>query len=136
MNVANGDFRSVEPYTQTGSIFYPRAYYQGHRPARAPHAQRPGGLVVDRQPGVAGAAGRHRSGAASAAFTGRRWLAVLGPLALTAGVFGELRGTGWLTHLHQHAVIWGPFAEFFAGNGATVAVARGGAVPARPSSGW
>ena len=28
VDFANGDFRSVEPYTQTGSIYYPRAYYQ------------------------------------------------------------------------------------------------------------
>ena len=122
VNVAHGDFRSVEPYTQTGSIFYPRLYYQGigllaHVTHSDPVLWWWAGSLGS-QALLAGTVG-----AACAAFTGRRWLTLLGPLALTAGVFGELRGTGWLTHLHEHAVIWGPFAEFFAGNGATVAVA-------------
>jgi hypothetical protein len=122
VNVAHGDFRSVEPDTQTGSIYYPRLYYQGI--GLLAHATHSDPVVwwwigsLGSQALLAGTVG-----AACAAFTRRRWLALLGPLSLTAGVFGELRRTGWLTHLHEHAVIWGPFAEFFAGNGATVAVA-------------
>ena len=122
VNFANGDFRSVEPYTQTGSIYYPRAYYQGiGLLARVTHSD----PVVWWWAGSLGSQALLAGtvGVACAGFTRRRWLVVLGPVALTAGVFGELRGTTWLTHLHQHAVIWGPFAEFFAGNGATVAVA-------------
>ncbi len=122
VNFAHGDFRSVEPYTQTGSIYYPRLYYQGI--GLLAHLSHSDPVVwwwvgsLGSQTLLAGTVG-----AAAAAFSRRRWLALLGPLSLTAGVFGELRGTGWLTQLHEHAVIWGPFAEFFAGNGATVAVA-------------
>ncbi|MEO7350727.1 MAG: hypothetical protein ABIR34_08645 [Marmoricola sp.] len=122
VNFAHGDFRSVEPYTQTGSIYYPRLYYQGI--GLLAHTTDSDPVVwwwigsLGSQALLAGSVG-----AACAALTRRHWLALLGPVALTAGVFGELRGTTWLTHLHQHAVIWGPFAEFFAGNGATVAVA-------------
>ena len=122
VDFAHGDFRSVEPYTQTGSIYYPRAYYQTI--GLLAHLTRSDPVVwwwvgsLGSQAVLAGTVG-----AACTAFTRRRWLLLLGPLALTAGVFGELRGTTWITHLHQHAVIWGPFAEFFAGNGATVAVA-------------
>lgn len=122
VNFAHGDFRSVEPFTQTGGIFYPRAYYQGL--GLVAHATHSDPVVwwwvgsLGTQALLAGCVG-----AASAAFTGRRWVALLGPLALTSGVFGVLGGTGWLTLLHGHAVLWGPFAELFAGNGAAVAVA-------------
>jgi hypothetical protein len=122
VNIAHGDFRSVEPFTQTGTIYYPRAYYQGL--GLVAHVTHSDPVVwwwagsLGTQALLAGVVG-----AASAAFSGRRWAALLGPMALTAGVFGELRGTGWLTLLHEHGVLWGPFAEFFAGNGATVAVA-------------
>jgi len=122
VNFAHGDFRSVEPFTQTGSIYYPRLYYQGlGLVARVTHTDPVVGWWLGSLGSQALLAGT--VGAACATLSGRRWLAMLGPVALTAGVFGELRGTGWLTHLHEHAVIWGSFAEFFAGNGATVAVA-------------
>lgn len=122
VNFAHGDFRSIEPYTQTGSIYYPRLYYQGiGLLAHLTHSDPVLWWWVGSLGSQALLAGT--VGAACVAFSGRRWLALLGPLSLTAGVFGELRGTGWLTHLHEHAVIWGPFAEFFAGNGATGAVA-------------
>src|SRR5680860_1535490 len=122
VNFAHGDFRSVEPFTQTGSIYYPRLYYQGlGLVAHVTHTDPVVGWWLGSLGSQALLAGT--VGAACAALSGRRWLALLGPVALTAGVFSELRGTGWLTHLHEHAVIWGPFAEYFAGNGATVATA-------------
>ncbi len=122
VNVANGDFRSVEPFTQTGAIHYPRLYYQGL--GLLSYLTHVDPVVwwwvvgLGAQAALAGVVG-----AFSAALSGRRWLALLGPVALNAGIFGELRGTTWLTVLREHSVIWGSFAEFFAVNGATVAVA-------------
>lgn len=111
-NVSVGDLRLVEPFTLTGSLFYPSLWYQ----AIGLVARVTGlpvylvwtllGLLVV---GVAVAV----VGWAAYRFSGRAYAPVLPALALLTGSLSTLRAEYWFTSLHEHAVLWGPYGTLF-----------------------
>ena len=120
-NFSDGAFASVEPDTETGSNYYPRAYYEviGWL-ARGSHldpvvAWNAFGLLT--QLLLVGALA-----AILIALSGHWWLGLLAPLPSMVGTFAVAFGPGWYTTLASHAVIWGPFGVLHALNGETISL--------------
>lgn len=123
---AKGVDRSVEPFTETGSIYYPRLYYQllglvarvfGVSPAAAWTVV---GLVVQALLVAA-------IGLTAVLLTRRAWAGLLAFLPFVIGTLANLRGGGdvWYVQLHSHARLWGTFASIFTLNGDNAAMALG-----------
>ena len=122
VNAAKGNFSAVEPLTETGTSFYPSAWYLllgilsnlTNQPVYRTWTL--GGLTVI---------------AMTMAFMG--WLAyrfsgyALAPLlpagALALGTLSSWTSGTWFTPLTSHAVVWGPFGTFFTLNAEAVGLA-------------
>ena len=121
-NGANGDFSATEPFTQTGSNFYPRAYYHllglisqvtGAAPATVWNVT----AIVFQAAAVAVLA------SVLVLLTRRWWTALLAPVPLTVGTFSVLAIDSWKTDLSSHAVLWGPFGVMYTSNGESASLA-------------
>lgn len=111
-NAAQGEFGAVEPFTETGSIFYPRAYYLAIGAVAhvlgipAPAAWALLGLAMQ----VLLVA---TLGVLCAVLARNPWAALTAPLPFFLGTFSLLTSDHWFTQLDSHAVLWGPFAVLF-----------------------
>lgn len=124
-DAAHGRFGNFEPFTETGSIYYPRFYY----------------LVVG--------AGAHLFGiqavtawqiagilcqvvlVAAVALTcvlvsGKVWTGLLGAGPFVLGTFSTVTDQNWFTSLDSHAVLWGPYGVLFTQNAETAGLCAGG----------
>ncbi|KQO99439.1 hypothetical protein [Leifsonia sp. Leaf264] len=124
-NYADGLFSAVEPDTQTGSNFYPHAYYAFlGLVARVTGAD---SIVVWNIVGIA-------LQTVLVGFLAMvlivRWrrplLGLLAVIPFIIGTFAWLDGGAWFTQLQSHAVLWGPFAMFYTLNGEAASVAIAG----------
>jgi hypothetical protein len=123
---STGTTASVEPFTETGTIYYPRLYYQFLG-------------TVARLTGTTAATAWTVVGLTvqvllvtmiglTAVLLTRRWQAgVLGFLPFVVGTLANLRygGDTWFWQQDSHAVLWGPFASVFTLNGDNAAMAVG-----------
>ena len=120
-NVQAGDYRAVEPFTQTGANHYPRLYYifLGTL-SRILGAD----LVLTWQ--VTGVILQLLMvGAVSILcirLTGLRWAGVIGFLPFTFGTFAWLESSGWYRALESHGVLWPAFGVLFTVNGESAAL--------------
>ncbi|MET0976405.1 MAG: hypothetical protein ABWX82_12110 [Leifsonia sp.] len=120
-NFADGIFTAVEPDTQTGSNFYPHAYYAFlGLVARVTGAE---SIVVWN---VVGIALQTVLVGFLAAVLILRWrrpaLGFLAVIPFMLGTFAWLGGDSWYTQLQSHAVLWGPFAMFYTLNGEAASI--------------
>jgi hypothetical protein len=115
-NVANGHSGNVEPFTETGTVSYPRYYYLALGAiARILHASPAvvwtiSGLFVQVILVVA-------IGVTCILFTRRSWTGVLAIVPFIVGTMSIVTGNTWYTPMQSHAVLWGPFAVLFPLNG-------------------
>lgn len=135
---AHGDFRSVEPFTETGSIYYPHAYY-----LLLGGLARLTGIDSVTLWTIGGLAVQcvlvAMIGLACVLLTRRAAAGVLGFVPFIIGTLSTVRGDGWFTQLASHAVLWGAFAPLFTLNGESVALAIGASallVLVLVTSGW
>jgi hypothetical protein len=120
-NIANGHLELVEPFTRTGSLFYPSLWYQllglFSRATGIPVEatwQLLGSLVV----------------CALIAFLGwialrlsnRVWAPILPACALLLGTLATFSSDYWYTQLGHHAVLWGAFGTFFTLNAEVIGI--------------
>lgn len=124
-NVQHGNFRAIEPFTETGHIYFPRLYYQFiGLIARIFHTD----LVSVWW--VVGIGAQcllvALLSAACMLLTRRTWTAFVPPLLTVVGTYPNLGitsgGGGWDTPLQRHATLYGPFGMFYATNGMSFAV--------------
>ena len=124
-NASEGDFRAVEPFTLTGSNYYPRAYYQmlgvisdalGIAPVTAWNL-----VAVVFQVGLVVVIAL-----TCVLVTRRWWAAALAPLPLMVGTLSLLFALDWKSELGSHAVLWGPFGTLFVANGEAAALCVAG----------
>ncbi|CAN5279978.1 hypothetical protein BH09ACT5_BH09ACT5_14290 [soil metagenome] len=125
-SAAHGQFASVEPFTETGSIYYPRAYYLllgavsnvfGVQPTTAWAVV---GLLAQMTLVVAVAI-------ACIVLSGKMWTGILGAGPFVIGTFSFLTTNGgWFTGLSSHAVLWGPFGVLFTLNAESAGLCAGG----------
>lgn len=126
-NVSQGESWGVEPFTLTGSNFYPRAWYiLLGTVARWTHTDPAtmwtlGGLAAQVLLVCA-------IGGACVLLTRRWWAGFLGFVPFLLGTGSWMFGAhdSWMTLLSSHAVLWGPFGVLFTLNGETVALSLGG----------
>jgi hypothetical protein len=124
-DVAQGRGSSVEPYTLTGSIYYPREYYVvlGHLARLTSSSPAAMWLIV----GLLVQALLVAAIGTTIVLLTRRWWA--GALAFTPFVLGTgswlIHGHNWATQLDSHAVLWGPAGVMYTLNGETVALSLG-----------
>lgn len=119
--VAAGNFRAVEPLTETGVSFYPSAWYYvigivswvTGAPVYAVW-QIVGLVAVGAGIAVLGFLGYRLSG--------NRVAPLLPGLALATGTFSIVSVDYWYTSLGYHAVIWGPFGTLFTLNAESIGV--------------
>jgi hypothetical protein len=111
-NVANGHLELVEPFTRTGSLFYPSLWYQVlglfSRVTEIPvYAawQILGSLVVCVLIAFLGWIALHLSR--------RAWAPILPGCAFFLGTLATFTSDKWYTALGNHAVLWGAFGTFF-----------------------
>ncbi len=123
---STGTTGSVEPFTESGSIYYPRLYYQflgtvaRLTGTTAATAWTVVGLTV--QVLLVAMIGL------TAVLLTRRWQAgFLGFLPFVIGTLANLRfgGDTWFWQQDAHAVLWGAFASVFTLNGDNTAMALG-----------
>ena len=111
-NVARGDLSYVEPFTQTGTLYYPSLWYQilglvSHLTGLPVYAMWTlmGVLMVCAAILVCGIAAWQLS---------HVWWSPLAPaLALLTGTFATPLIGNWYLGLDNHAVLWGPFGTLF-----------------------
>ncbi len=123
---STGTTASVEPFTETGSIYYPRLYYQflgtvaRLTGTTAATAWTVVGLTVQVLLVTA-------IGLTAVLLTRRWWAGLLGFLPFVVGTLANLRfgGDTWFWQQGAHAVLWGPFASVFTLNGDNTAMALG-----------
>lgn len=120
VNAAHGNFAAVEPFTETGTNNDPHLYYQLL-----------GGISYTT--GVAPADVWNLVGVAleivlvvglslaSVSITRRWWTAYFGAVPFLIGT-ASIRGGGWATGLHGHAILWGVFAAMFPLNSETASL--------------
>lgn len=120
-NFSEGEFAAVEPDTETGSISYPRMYYEaiglvarvtGWDPIVAWNVC---GLAV--QLVLVGLLAAILIGVSR-----RWWVGLVAPLPFMLGTFSTYTVADWYTPLESHALIWGPFALLHTLNGETVSL--------------
>lgn len=125
VNGARGDVSFVEPFTSTGTIHYPHAYYVllglvARVTGLAPETTwQLVGLLLQSLV-IAGLA------ATLIAMTGRRWPALLAPLPFVVGTFATANGPDWYTRLDLHGVLWGAYGVLFPLNGESASLCIGG----------
>lgn len=120
-NVAQGNLAFVEPFTLTGTSFYPSAWYQVVGLVAWATGlpvwvlwQVMGALVVMAAVATVGWLGLKLSG--------RSWAPLLPGLALLTGTLATLTSGDWLSVLGHHAVLWGPFGSLFTLNAEVIGV--------------
>lgn len=122
---AGGQFDAVEPFTETGTIHYPRAYYLllgavsgafGITPAMAWYL-----VGISLQCVLVAVLAL-----TVVRLTGHPWTAVLAAGPFLLGTFSTLVTTGWYTALDSHAVLWGAFGVLFTLNAESAALCLGG----------
>jgi hypothetical protein len=111
-NVSVGDMRLVEPFTLTGTLYYPSLWYQTMGLlARATGLPvylmwtLMGVVAVCIAVGVVGWAGYR--------FSGRAYAPLIPALALLTGTISTPTSGNWYSPLGSHAVVWGPFGSLF-----------------------
>jgi hypothetical protein len=120
-NLANGHFALVEPFTRTGSSYYPSLWYQvlgafswlTHVPVYLAWTLLGLGavcLVVLAAGWVAWRLSRYW------------WAPIMPGLALAVGTFSTFTSNYWYTSLDNHAVLWGPYGTLFTLNGEVIAL--------------
>ncbi|HEY0188605.1 MAG TPA: hypothetical protein VGC67_14035 [Cellulomonas sp.] len=124
-NAAHGDLSAVEPFTQTGTIYYPRAYYLliGGLADLTGTSAATMWTVVGLAFQVALVAA---VGTAAVLLTRRWWTGLLGFTPFLLGTASWVTGQGWMTTMDSHAVLWGPFAVLYTLNGESVALCVAG----------
>lgn len=124
-DAAHGHFGNFEPFTETGSIYYPRFYYLvvggaahlfGIQPTTAWSI---GGILAQITLVVVIAV-------TCILMSGKIWTGVLGAGPFLIGTFSTLTNNNWYTQLNSHAVLWGPFGVFFTLNAESAGLAAGG----------
>ncbi|MCM0640334.1 hypothetical protein [Cellulomonas wangsupingiae] len=124
-NVAHGAGADVEPYTTTGSIYYPRAHYVVLGALARLTDTHPAtmwlvcGLLVQALLVVA-------IGVTTVLLTRRWWTGLVAFVPFVLGTGSWLRDRGWSRQLDSHAVLWGPGGVMYTLNGETVALSIGG----------
>jgi hypothetical protein len=120
-NFSEGEFAAVEPDTQTGTISYPRMYYEaiglvarvtGWDPIVAWNIC---GLAV--QLVLVGLLAAILIGVSR-----RWWVGLFAPVPFMLGTFSTFTVGDWYTPLESHALIWGPFGLLHTLNGETVSL--------------
>ena len=123
-NAASGNFAAVEPFTETGTSFYPSAWYLliGAM-ARVTGIGVPAVWTI--LGGLSVAAAVIVVGFSAYRLSGRVWApALVGP-ALWIGPLALAVGERWYLPLRSHAVLWGPYGELFSLNAEAVAISLG-----------
>ncbi|MEO5834176.1 MAG: hypothetical protein ABIR83_12525, partial [Nakamurella sp.] len=123
---STGTTASVEPFTETGTIYYPRLYYQflgtvaRVTGTTAATAWTVVGLTVQ----VLLVA---MIGLTAVVLTRRWWAGLFGFVPFVVGTLANLKygGDTWFWQQGAHAVLWGPFASIFTLNGDNAAMALG-----------
>lgn len=124
-NASMGDYAAVEPFTETGSNFYPRAWYLFlGTVARVldlypPTAWQVGGLAIQVMLVLTLAV-------TLIIMTGRPLTALLAPVPFVLGTFAFLGGENWFTSMGSHAVLWGPFGVLHTLNGEAASLSIAG----------
>ena len=121
VNVSQGNLAAVEPFTLTGTSYYPSAWYYlvglASWASKVPvwvTWQVLGALVVMGAVAVVGWAALRVSS--------RAWAPLLPGLALLTGTLALRTSGDWLTVLGHHAVLWGPFGTLFTLNAEAIGV--------------
>jgi len=121
VNGAHGNFSSVEPFTETGSMIDPHLYFtllgivahiSGISPAVVYNVVGIGVqtlLVVGLSVGFV-------------MLTERWWSAYFGAVPYLLGTLSSVTGGAWFTSLQSHGVLWGAFGVMFALNSQSVAI--------------
>lgn len=111
-NVSIGQIGLVEPFTLTGSLYYPSLWYQ-----LIGLAVRVTGLPVYLMWTLMGLAivalAVGTAGWLAYRFSSRPYAPLLPALALYTGTFSVRTVDYWYTPLSNHAVLWGPFGTLF-----------------------
>jgi len=125
INARNGSVAAVEPFTDTGSSYYPRLYYQ----VMGVLARIVGmdtvvmwtvlGLLVQVLLVLA-------IGATCVLLTRRWWTGVLGALPFVIGTFSTITTGNWYAVLGSHGVLWGAYGVLFALNGESASLCIAG----------
>lgn len=124
VNGAHGNFSSVEPFTETGSMIDPHLYFTvlgvvahlfGFSPVVVYNVAGIGVQVVL----VAGLS------VGFVAITRRWWAAFFGAAPFVLGTLSAVSGGNWFTSLQSHGVLWGTFGVMFAINSQSAALAIG-----------
>ncbi|MDO8733415.1 MAG: hypothetical protein Q7L55_12735 [Actinomycetota bacterium] len=124
IDVANGDLRMVEPLSQTGTSFYPSAwYFLVGLLARATSLSVPSVWTLLGLCAVGGAVGL--LGWSAVRVSGLAFAPILPALALFTGTWSTLSAGNWFTHLSTHAVLWGPFGSLFTLNAEAIGLMLG-----------
>lgn len=111
-DAAAGRLDAVEPFTLTGSNFYPRWYYVAVGLLARGMGISVGGawtaLGMAMQLGVVVVIAT-----ALVVVSGRAWAALFAVTPFVVGTLAVPVSGSWLTSLESHAVLWGPFAVLF-----------------------
>lgn len=116
VNAFTGESTNLEPFTETGSATYPRAYYVflGHA-AGLLHIHPAASWMIFGA--ISQACLVTAIAVASIILTRRPWVGVLAFIPLTVGTFASIFNEGFYWPLQSHAVLWGAFATYFPMNG-------------------
>lgn len=125
-DVAHGESAFVEPYTLTGSNYYPRGYYIVLGTLARLTSTHPATMwtVVGLTAQVMLVA---MIGLTCVLLTRRWWSGLLGFAPFLVGTGSWIIRDTWMTTLDSHAVLWGPFGVFFTLNGESVSLCLGAA---------
>ncbi len=124
-NVARGHSADVEPFTETGTIHYPRSYY-----VLLGQASRALGLDPITAWNLFGILSQAALVAALSlvliSLSRHWWAGLLAPAPFILGTFAWTVSTGWHLQLTAHAVLWGPFGVLHTLNGEAFALCVAG----------
>lgn len=115
-NVSKGVIGQVEPFNETGTSSYPRAYYVALGHIAGLFNISPGlawsvcGVLVQVVLVIVLALVCVR-------ISGHSWTALLAAVPFVVGVMSKATGHGYFRQMDSHAVLWGPFAVLFPLNG-------------------
>ena len=115
-NVSMGEFGLVEPFTMTGSSFYPSLWYQVMGLV-ALTTGLPVHLLWALMGIAAVCAAVAMVGWVGYRYSGRAYAPVIPALALLTGTFSVRVADYWYTSVASHAALWGPFGTLFTLNG-------------------
>lgn len=123
-NAAGGNLAMVEPFTETGSSFYPSLWYlfmgvvAGVAGVGVPAVWTLLGAIAVALSVVA-------VGFVAYRLSGRSWApALVGP-ALWIGPLALVFGESWYLPLESHALLWGPYGQLFSLNAEAVGTSAG-----------